>query len=298
MVDDKKQGKDGTIRIEVLDDEEEKKESETKEVVIQSEKKEEKKEEKSLAPPDDDSDMFTIQHEAPDQSTAAQSIISKPKPKVSKDVEANEKPAEAKAPAPVQPVETKKDAEEVKSPAPSAPSRPPRPSGIAISKTEDVKDDVPQSPFKLKKQTLSSISTTGESLIKPSRTFTPVQDKEFESELTKIMQQLASIDKQFNVLQKKKIEDLAAEFHSVDDFLKRRDEWLAQLEPSSLGTEEHREARAAWMQLKKDETDKIHGEAEKIRDWFEEEDDKLEKYLKANPPKKPEVKPVAPVQKP
>ena len=112
------------------------------------------------------------------------------------------------------------------------------------------------------------------------------------------MQQLASIDKQFNVLQKKKIEDLAAEFHSVDDFLKRRDEWLAQLEPSSLGTEEHREARAAWMQLKKDETDKIHGEAEKIRDWFEEEDDKLEKYLKANPPKKPEVKPAAPVQKP
>ena len=75
MVDDKKQGKDGTIRIEVLSDEEEKKESETKEVVTQSEKKEEKQEEKSLAPPDDDSDMFTITHEAPDQSTAAQAII-------------------------------------------------------------------------------------------------------------------------------------------------------------------------------------------------------------------------------
>ena len=58
-------------------------------------------------------------------------------------------------------------------------------------------------------------------------------------------------------------------------------------------SEEHKEARAAWLLLKKSETDKIHGEAEKIRDWFDEQDDKLEQYLKANPVKKPEEKVVA-----
>ena len=84
-----------------------------------------------------------------------------------------------------------------------------RPGGITVTKHDPTeKDDVPESPSKRMQAGLSKIVTDGDKLITPKRMLTPEQTKAFESELVAILKALDTVDKEFEALQKKSVEQL------------------------------------------------------------------------------------------